>query len=70
MTVRLINEDNAVVVNQVDHLPAAAFSHGRQANYWYRLPLSSLRPGEYWLSLEAAAGLHTARRDIRFRMRP
>jgi VWFA-related protein len=69
MTVRIANAQNAVVVDRAEPLPASAFARDQQADYRARLPLASLPPGEYWMSIEAAAGKATARRDVRFAIR-
>jgi hypothetical protein len=50
-------------------LPAGAFAHDRQADYSIRLPLSSFKPGEYWLAVTAAMGKNMATRDVRFRVK-
>src|SRR6185369_5990259 len=64
--VRIVDEKSAAVVDRTDALPATAFSAGRQADYSIRLPLSTLKAGQYWLSIEAAIGKRTVRRDVRF----
>jgi len=66
MRVRIVDEHNAAVVDHPESLPAQAFSHDRQADYAFRLPLSTLKSGEYWLSIEAAIGKRTVKRDVRF----
>jgi hypothetical protein len=66
MTLRIVDEHNAAVVDRAETLPPGTFAQNRQADYSYRLPLSTLKPGEYWLSIEAAIGKRTARRDVRF----
>jgi hypothetical protein len=69
MKIRIVDEHNAAVVNRVESLPATAFTRERQADFSVRLPLSSLKPGEYWLAIEATRGSVTARRDVRFTVR-
>jgi VWFA-related protein len=69
MKIRIVDEHNAAVVNRVESLPATAFTRERQADFSVRLPLSSLKPGEYWLAIEATRWSVTARRDVRFTVR-
>jgi hypothetical protein len=69
MKIRIVDEHNTAVVDRAESLPATAFSRDRQADYSVRLPLASLKPGEYWLSIEAAIGKRTVRRDVRFGVR-
>jgi VWFA-related protein len=66
LRIRLVDEHNTAVVDRTETLPAPAFSRNRQADYSLRLPLASLKPGEYWLSIEAAMGKRTVKRDLRF----
>jgi len=66
MHVRIVDEHNAAVVERTEAVPAQAFTRDRAADYWMRLPLSSLKTGEYWLSIVATAGKATAKRDVRF----
>lgn len=65
----IVDDHNTAVVDRTESLSATAFSRDRQADYWLRLPLSTLKPGEYWLSIEAAMGKRTVRRDMRFSVR-
>jgi len=69
MRVRIVNEQNVAIVDRTEALPAPAFARDRQADYFVRLPLENLTAGEYWLSIEATAAKHTARRDVRFGVR-
>jgi VWFA-related protein len=69
LKIRLVDEHNAAVVNRVESLPAPAFSRSRQADYFLRLPLLSLKAGEYWLSIEAVSGKRSVKRDVRFAVR-
>jgi hypothetical protein len=66
MKIRIVDEHNAAAVNRTESLPATVFARDRQADFSVRLPLSSLKPGEYWLAIEATRGSVTARRDLRF----
>jgi hypothetical protein len=66
---RIVDEQNAAVVDRSETMPPGTFSQNRQADYSYRLPLSTLKPGEYWLSIEAAIGKRSVKRDVRFTVR-
>jgi VWFA-related protein len=63
---RIVDEHDALAMNRTETLRAQAFTSDRQADYFLRLPLSTLKPGEYWLSIEATVGKTTAKRDVRF----
>jgi hypothetical protein len=54
------------VFTRRDQLPADRFGQQRAADYQFRLPIERLKTGEYLLTLEAAIGKATARRDVRF----
>jgi VWFA-related protein len=69
LRVRIVDEHDAAVIDRPESLPATAFSHDRQVDYSFKLPLSTLKAGEYWLSIEAAIGKRTVKRDVRFRIR-
>jgi hypothetical protein len=57
------------VLNKTDTLAPDRFSAEHAADYQFRLPLSTLKAGEYLLTFEATAGKVVARRDIRFQVR-
>jgi VWFA-related protein len=63
---RIVDEHDVEVLNGRETLSAAAFSPERQADYALSLPLSTLSPGEYWLSIETSIGSRHASRDVRF----
>src|SRR5262249_49644165 len=63
---RVVDSHDVEIVSRFETLSPAAFSTGRQVDYTYRRPLSSLSAGEYWLSIEAAIGRLVAKRDVRF----
>jgi hypothetical protein len=63
---RIVDGKNASVLDHTELLPAQAFARGGQADYFVRLPLSSLKAGEYWLAIEAKSGRASDRRDVRF----
>jgi VWFA-related protein len=70
MRTRIVDAHNATAFDHTEILPAQAFARGRQADYFVRLPLTSLKPGEYWLAIEAKSGRAAARRDVRFTVKP
>jgi VWFA-related protein len=69
MHVRIVDEHDVGVVDRTETLPVTVFSRERQADYAVRLPLSTLKTGEYWLAIEAKGGKASATRDVRFQVR-
>lgn len=57
------------VFGRSDTLRPEAFSASRAADYQLRLPLETLKAGDYLLTLETTVGKVTARRDVRFAVR-
>jgi hypothetical protein len=57
------------VVEKTDTLTADRFSADHAADYQFRLPLATLKSGEYLLTFETTVGKTTARRDVRFSIR-
>lgn len=53
---------------RADQFAPAQFSAHREADYTVDLPLATLTPGPYLLTVRAAAGERTAVRHIRFAM--
>lgn len=58
-----------LVFDRSDLLPADRFNQ-QAADYQSRLPLATLKTGDYLLTVEATVGKTTARRDVRFRVKP
>jgi hypothetical protein len=46
-------------------LPAAAFAGEQSADYRYMLALTSWHAGAYLISIEATAGKHSDKRELR-----
>jgi VWFA-related protein len=70
MRVRLVNDRNVAVFDRNESLPAPAFARSRQADYFVRLPLETLKPGEYWLPIQATGTAKAvATRNVRFSVR-
>jgi hypothetical protein len=69
-SVRTIVRDSAdrIVFEKTQPLAAAQFGPGRGADVRVDLPMAEFAPGAYLLSIEAAAGAATARRDSRFQV--
>jgi VWFA-related protein len=57
------------VFSKTESLTADRFAATQAADYQFRLPLTTLKPGEHLLTFEATAGKMTARRDVRFHVR-
>jgi len=58
-----------VVFERADVLEAERFSNERSADVRLELPLSSLKPGQHLVSIEAKQGKRVARRDVRLAIR-
>ncbi len=69
VTARVTDANGAEVVSKTDALAADAFGPARSADYTYDLPISTLRPGAYLLTIEAKLGSIATRRDVRFSVR-
>jgi hypothetical protein len=69
MTAAIADAAGAGVFAKTDVLAGAAFGPERSAEYQLRLPLATLPAGEYLLTVGAAAGKITAKRDVRFERR-
>jgi hypothetical protein len=70
VTVRIVNDHDVSVVNRVETLGADRFdATARAADYRVELPLVSFGPGPYLLTVEAALGSATARREVRLEVR-
>ena len=67
LSLAIRGEDNAVIVDQPATLEAGAFAE-HSASHRFDLPLDTLRPGEYLLTIEGVRGEHRAKRELRFRV--
>jgi VWFA-related protein len=63
------NADDMVVLDRTQDLAASAFAGATEADLRLDVPLASLPPGAYVLTLEGHAGAASARRDVRFHVR-
>jgi VWFA-related protein len=68
LTIRLTGTDDTPLVNSKQTLEPERFT-ARAADVRFDLPVASLKPGPYLLTLEATLGKTTARRDVRFEIR-
>ena len=57
------------VFEKAESIAVERFSTERSTEYQLQLPLSTLTPGDYLLTIEATAGKVAARRDVRFQVR-
>ncbi len=69
LTVSIRNGAEQTVFSQVNTIEAGRFDAQRRAQHGQVLPLGTLKPGEYLLTVEASAGKLAARRDLRFAVR-
>ena len=69
MRLRIVDAATQAVVDESMTFDPARFGPRRAAECPFQLPLSKLGEGEYLLTIEAAAGKTTARREVRFSVR-
>ena len=69
MHVRIVDAATQAIVDESMVLDPTRFGSRRAADCPFQLPLSKLGDGEYLLTIEAAAGKNTARREVRFAVR-
>jgi hypothetical protein len=68
MTTRLVDARNERISETVRKLDVAAFEKTRSFDDRFDLPVRSLRPGEYLLTVDVAVDGKTAQRTLRFRV--
>jgi VWFA-related protein len=67
LAIRIVNDHDVTVFERAGTLaPDVFLASLRSANQHFALPLSTLAPGSYLLTVEATLGKATARRDVRF----
>jgi hypothetical protein len=69
LTTKIVDGGNAVAFQDRATLTPDQFAADAAAHHRLRIPLEKLRPGDYLLQIEAAAGAATATRDARFSVR-
>ena len=70
MRLRIVDAATRPVVDETTTLDAALFGSGRSTDWPFEVPLSRLAEGEYLLTIEANADRTSARREVRFVVRP
>ena len=66
VTARVTDANGAEIAAKGDTIAPARFGAARSADYTYELPLATLTPGHYLLTIESRLGALTVRRDVRF----
>ena len=66
VTARVTDANDAEVASNAD---IVALDPSRSADYTYDLPISTLRPGAYLLTIEVRSAAIVSRRDVRFSVR-
>lgn len=66
LRIQLRNQDDFLIMNRQESLPAETFSKERSADVNIAVPLERLAPGAYLLTLESTLGKTTVKREVRF----
>ena len=66
ITLRIVDRHGATVQEKSETLGSDRFAGTRTADYAFDVPISSLAPGPHLLTVQATAGTHLARRNVRF----
>lgn len=66
----ILDDRDTSVYRQETRLAAGAFGASRAVDFSVDVPVGQLAPGSYVLGIEARHGNETARRDVRFTVRP
>jgi hypothetical protein len=69
LEIRVVDDHDAVKFHAAETIAADRFDASRAVDHRFNLPLADLSPGPHLLTIEAAAGRTTARRDMRFVVR-
>ena len=69
LDIEIVSARDETVHRAADTLEAAMFAAARSADYGFAVPIESLVPGPYVLTIDAQAGNRTTRRHIRFTRR-
>lgn len=69
MIAKISDSSGSEVFTRRDEVPAHAFPADRAVDYRFDIPLAQLARGEHLVTLEATAGSHTARRELRISVR-
>jgi VWFA-related protein len=65
----IVNDRDVRVFQRVDPIELSVLGKTRFADYQLSIPVSTLPPGSYLLTLEASDGSHSAKRQVRFEIR-
>jgi hypothetical protein len=68
LAVSIADSRGAVVFETGEAMPSSTFTASRSADYRLDLPLDRLSPGPHLLTIQATAGTHTSRRQVRFQV--
>ena len=69
LTTRVLDTRGRGLVNETRTIGVDQFVAGRAADMRFDVPLLSLPPGEYLLTIDATLDKHSVRRDVRFTVR-
>ena len=69
LDVRIVNANDVSVFETKETLGPERFAKDRAAGYSLDVPIATLEPGSYLLTIEVKAGGKMARRDVRFNVR-
>jgi VWFA-related protein len=67
LALRLTNAQGAAIQEGTETIPAASFEATHTAEHTFEVPVASLPPGEYLLTVKATAGTASAARQLRYR---
>jgi hypothetical protein len=68
VALQLTDATNRRMLDRIVTIGASDFNVNRAADYRFDVPVQTLAPGEYWLSIDATRGRTTIHRDVRFRV--
>jgi hypothetical protein len=70
VTARIVDGQDRIASTTAATVEPTAFGAQRQADYRLDLPLDRLAPGEYLVTIDVSTATTSARRDLRFTVRP
>jgi VWFA-related protein len=70
VTARIVDAHDVEARSKTTRLDATAFGDGRAADYRFTVPVDELPPGDYLLTITAAAGSTTSARTMTFTVTP
>jgi hypothetical protein len=66
LTLHLANVQGATIQEGTERVSAAAFGAAHTAEHIFEIPVASLVPGEYLLTVRVSAGEASATRQLRY----